>query len=171
MQHPAEYWIKKLDLIQLPEEGGLYRETYRSDMIFVQKQLPNSYQGPRPAITDIYYLLQGKTFSAFHRIRSDEIWHYHAGHSLLVHIIETNGTYHIEPLGFDADRKEKLRVTLPRGCWFAAEMKDKSPDQYVLVSCVVAPGFEFEDFELGKRDVLLNLYPEYKEVIEKLTRN
>jgi len=170
MKHPATYWIKKLDLIQLPEEGGLYRETYRSNMVFAQKDLPDSYTGPRVAITDIYYLVQGKTFSAFHKIRSDEIWHYHVGNPLLVHVIDADGTYHIETLGLDIERGEKLRVTLPRGCWFASEMKDKAPDQYALVSCVVAPGFELADFELGTRDALINQYPQHKEAIRQLTR-
>jgi len=171
MQNTAAYWIKKLDLTPLPEEGGLYKENYRSDMTFKQESLPNTYAGDRTAITDIYYLLQGDMFSAFHKLKSDEIWHYHAGSALRVHCINPSGNYHVETLGTNLEDDEKLRVTLPRGVWFAAELQNKAKENYALVSCVVAPGFEFADFELGNRATLTELYPDYAEIIHKLTRN
>ncbi len=169
MTKDASYWIQKLSLIPLPEEGGMYKETFRSNITIPEAGLPPGYNGSRVAITDIYYLLQGKTFSAFHRLRSDELWHFHTGTTLLVHIIYDNSHYECVHLGRSDNPKSVLRVTLPRGSWFAAEMKDKDDSCYALLSCVVAPGFELSDFEIGKREKLINQFPEYKEVITRLT--
>lgn len=166
----AAYWIDRLQLTPLPEEGGMFREMYRAPLTYQQSALPARYDGPRSALTDIYYLLHGKTFSAFHRLQSDEIWHYHTGTALCVHVINLDGTYVCHTLGFDIERGEQLRVTLPLGCWFAAEMRDKSDDHFALVSCVVAPGFEFQDFELGTRAQLRTEYPAHATIIDRLTR-
>lgn len=174
MQTPtrtAAYWIDRLQLTPLPEEGGMFREMYRSPMIHPQSTLPERYNGPRAAITDIFYLLHAKTFSALHRLTSDEIWHYHTGTTMLVHVIQENGTYVCHNLGLDAECGEALRITLPRGCWFAAEMKEKTDANFALVSCVVAPGFEFQDFELGERMRLQTEYPQHSAVIVRLTRS
>ncbi|MBU0504549.1 MAG: cupin domain-containing protein [bacterium] len=166
----ADHWIKTLGLVPLPEEGGLYKENYRSDMVFDKQNLPERYDSSRTAITDIYYLLQGEMFSAFHRLKSDEIWHYHTGSQMLVHIIDDKGNYCLETLGLNQDQGETLRITFPRGYWFAAEMKDKSQESYALVSCVVAPGFEFSDFELGKKEDLIKEFPQHEKIIQELTR-
>lgn len=170
MATTAQYWIDRLQLTLLPEEGGLYKETYRSPMTYPQTALPKQYGGSRVAITDIYYLLHGTTFSAFHRLASDEIWHYHAGTTMLAHVIDAQGNYTKYMIGSVLERGETLRVTFPAGCWFAAEMQEKTSAHFSLVSCVVAPGFEFQDFELGTRQQLLTQFPQHRSVIERMTR-
>jgi uncharacterized protein len=75
MTKDAEYWIQKLALEAHPE-GGYYRQTYRADLVLAQGALPPQFTGPRPASTAIYFLLEGEDFSAFHRLRSDELWHF-----------------------------------------------------------------------------------------------
>ena len=146
----------------------MYRETFRSAHVLPREALAGRYDGPRVALTDIYYLLHGTLFSGFHQLRSDEIWHYHAGGTLLAHEIRPDGTYTRHALGFDAG--EALRVTFPAGSWFAAELQHKAATDYALVSCVVAPGFEFSDFTLGQRAALLKTFPQHSTVITRLTR-
>lgn len=170
MHHTAAYWIEQLHLTPLPEEGGMYRENFRSADVLQPAGLPARYTSPRSAMTDIYYLLAGDMFSGFHRLASDELWHFHTGDTLLVHVINTDGHYACHRLGHAVDTGETLRVTMPAGCWFAAELADQAKDQFALVSCVVAPGFEFADFELGKRADLLTQYPEHRTLITRLTR-
>lgn len=165
----AEYWIEKLKMTPLPEEGGMYKETYRSTMVHKKENLPERYDGDRTAITDIFYLLHGNEFSAFHKLTSDEIWHHHAGDGMLVHIISEAGDYQKVSIGSDLESGDVLSVAFPLGCWFAAE--PKKTDSYGLVSCVVAPGFEFSDFELGTRAQLNELYSQHYEIINKMTRS
>lgn len=170
MHHTAAYWIEHLQLTPLPSEGGMFRENYRSADVLQPAGLPARFTSPRSAMTDIFYLLAGDMFSAFHRLRSDELWHFHTGDTLLVHVITADGQYVCHRLGHAVDAGETLRVTMPSGCWFAAELADKTADQFALVSCVVAPGFEFADFELGSRAALCAQFPAHREVITRLTR-
>ena len=118
--------------------------------------------------TAIYFLLEGKDFSAFHRLRSDELWHFYAGGSLVVHVIEENGPYSEIQLGSDPEAAEVLQAAVKAGCWFASRLKDSQ--SFALVGCTVAPGFDFEDFELAKRDELVTRYPEHRQLIHRLTR-
>ncbi len=92
MTNSAKYWIDKLGLIAHPE-GGYYRETYRSSLSIAREALPLQFTGPRLVSTAIYFLLEGENFSAFHRLRSDELWHFYVGGPLVVHVIEENGRY------------------------------------------------------------------------------
>lgn len=171
MHHTAAYWIEQLHLTPLPEEGGMYRENFRSADVLQPAGLPARYTGPRSAMTDIFYLLAGDMFSAFHRLASDELWHFHTGDTLLVHVIEPAGTYTCHRMGFQIDAGETLRVTMPAGCWFAAELAERKPDRFALVSCVVAPGFEFADFELGSRAALCAQFSAHREAVTRLTRS
>lgn len=92
MIRDADYWIQKLELQPHPE-GGFYRRTYRADLLLSKEALPPNFKGPRPVATAIYFLLAGENFSAFHRLQSDELWHFYLGGSLIVHVIEPNGSY------------------------------------------------------------------------------
>jgi predicted cupin superfamily sugar epimerase len=167
MTKDAVYWIQKLGLEPHPE-GGYYRQTYRSDLVLARENLPPQYTGPRPASTSIYFLLRGNDFSAFHRLRSDELWHFYLGEALVVHVIEGDGQYSEIQLGNDAEADEVLQAVVTAGCWFASRIrKGKS---FALVGCTVSPGFDFDDFELAKREELARRYPQHREAIDKLTR-
>jgi len=113
-------------------------------------------------------LLEGENFSAFHRLQSDELWHFYLGAPLRVHVIEADGRYSQVRLGSDPEAGEALQAVVRAGCWFASQIKDG--ESFALVGCTVAPGFDFEDFELAKRDRLIEVYPQHRDVISKLTR-
>src|SRR6266481_10175964 len=98
MTASAKCWIDKLGLIAHPE-GGYYRETYRSGLSIAREALPAQFSGPRLVSTAIYFLLEGKNFSAFHRLRSDELWHFYVGSPLAVHVIGPGGDYSELSLG------------------------------------------------------------------------
>ncbi|HEX4166399.1 MAG TPA: cupin domain-containing protein [Bryobacteraceae bacterium] len=157
----AAYWIGKLALKPHPE-GGYYRETYRSGLA------TGTARGARTASTAIYFLLDGENFSAFHRIASDEMWHFYAGASLSVHLIDRNGAHRQIMLGGDAEAGEVFQAVVPAGVWFASCLTKSA--SYALVGCSVAPGFEFEDFELARRSELSAEYPQHRELIRRLTR-
>lgn len=163
----AAYWIDKLKLEPHPE-GGFYRQTYRADLILAKDALPPQFAGPRPASTAIYFLLDGENFSAFHRLRSDELWHFYAGSTLVVHVIDTEGEYSEIKLGSDLEAAEALQAVVKAGCWFASRVQDGK--SFALVGCTVAPGFDFEDFELAKRAELAKAYPQHRKIIVQLTR-
>ena len=168
MRRDAWYWIEKLRLCQHPE-GGWYARTFQSDEILDRNSLPERYPGARLVYTVIYYLLKGSEFSAFHRIKSDEVWHFYAGSGLTLYVIDKAGALHEEKLGSDPQRGESFQALVKAGCWFAARVDD--PASYTLVGCTVAPGFEYEDFELAERSRLTEEYPQHKEIIERLTRS
>jgi predicted cupin superfamily sugar epimerase len=168
MPKVAKYWIEKLKLIPHPE-GGYFRQTYRADLVIEGEALPPNFTGPRSASTAIYFLLDGENFSAFHRIRSDELWHFYAGTSLEIHVIDRTGIYSRLLLGNNPDAGEKFQAVVKAGCWFASCVQD--PRSFALVGCTVAPGFDFEDFELAKRSELNRLFPQHKSLIARLIRS
>jgi uncharacterized protein len=163
----AGYWIEKLGLQKHPE-GGYYKETYRSNEEIAHDSLPKRFSGCRNFSTAIYFLLVGTDFSALHRIKSDELWHFYAGSSLTIHVIEESGKYRPIKLGENFDEGEVFQAVVKAGDWFGATVND--PESYSLVGCTVAPGFDFNDFELGKGEDLIKCYPQYQSLIEKMTR-
>lgn len=158
-----EYWVRKFSMQEHPE-GGYIKQTFRSDRQF---DLPG-YSGPRSAITVIYYLLKSGQFSAFHRIKSDEVWHFYAGSALALYAITGKGDLKRMLLGKDPGGGQTFQAAIEAGSWFAAAVA--SPKSYSLIGCTVAPGFEFEDLELGDRESLVKQYPRHKKIIEKFTR-
>lgn len=167
MLQSAKHWIDTLGLIPHPE-GGYYRETYRSGLSIAQQALPSQFTGPRLVSTAICFLLEGNNFSAFHRLRSDELWHFYAGGPLVVHVIDEQGGHSEILVGNDPEAGEWPQEVVKAGAWFASRVRD--PESFALVGCTVAPGFDFEDFELGKRSELIKLYPQHRQLIEELTR-
>jgi predicted cupin superfamily sugar epimerase len=167
VEEAAGYWIEKLGLVPHPE-GGYYRQTYRSELSIPKEALPAEFGGSRAASTAIYFLLEGENFSAFHRLQSDEVWHFYAGEALVVHVIERGGECSRILLGRDPEAGQVLQAVVRAGCWFASHVADWK--SWALVGCTVAPGFEFEDFEMGKREELVRLYPQHGKLIERLTR-
>jgi uncharacterized protein len=167
MQTAVEGLIKGLSLERHPE-GGYYRQTYRSKGTIPVSVLPAGFTGSRSFATGIYFLLAGDDFSAFHRIRSDEMWHFYAGSSLIIHVIHPGGEYDQIRLGRDILGGEVFQAVVTGGCWFAAHLND--PSDYALVGCTVAPGFDFDDFELADCQDLNEKYPQHAAIITKLTR-
>jgi uncharacterized protein len=163
----AQSWIDRLSLSPHPE-GGYYRVTYQSDLTIVQDALPSVFHGDRSASTAIYFLLAELDFSAFHRIASDELWHFYAGSGLIVHVIDPEGNYSELQLGNAFEAGEVFQAVVKAGCWFASRLKD--PAGFALVGCTVAPGFDFADFEMAKRSELVAAYPKHRKLIEELTR-
>ena len=164
----ADIWIRKLDMLPLPEEGGWYRETYRSDEFIPKHCLPERFSDRRTFATSIYYLLKSDEFSAFHRINQEEIWHFYMGSSLRLHIIDKIGNYSTAVMGPDIDNGAHFQFTINRGDLFAAEVIEA--DHFSLVGCTVAPGFEFDDFQVPDRKDLIKRYPEHAVIIERFTR-
>ncbi len=134
-------------------EGGFYKEVYRSDGFIEQSCLPDNFQGKGNFATSIYYLLEKGDFSAFHRIKSDETWHYYLGGSVLIHIIAENATF---------------QLVIPKGTWFAAE--PATDTEFTLSGCTVAPGFDFADFELADKIKLVEQFPQHQHLIRRLCR-
>ena len=167
MSNSAETWIKRLKLEPHPE-GGYFRQTYRSEITLGRECLPAGFRGPRVASTAIYFLLHGQEFSAFHRLKSDEVWHFYTGSSVSVHVINAGGTYSELRLGIDMDAGEAPQHVVPAGCWFASHVTDWK--SMALVGCTVAPSFDFDDFEMGKRAELITNYSQHRNLIELLTR-
>lgn len=149
--------------LQPHPEGGHYRETYRG-----AGQVRRESQGPvRSAGTAIYYLLHAGAYSAWHRIASDEIWHFYAGEPLDVHMLGGKAGVTTHRLGNALrDRGAVFQAVVPAGCWFGAELL--RPHSYALVGCTVAPGFEFSEFELAGADELLAGYPGQEALIRRL---
>jgi predicted cupin superfamily sugar epimerase len=163
MLQTSAQWIEKLNLKPHPE-GGYYNELYRSKIEV--SRVSSTLININSAFTSIYYLLEGKDYSGFHRIASDEIWYFHKGVPLLIHMIDKNGHYSVQELSDELTGV--LSFMVPAGMWFAAEIPSAS--DFSLVSCAVAPGFEFSEFEMAEKDSMLKKYPEHTEILNKLCR-
>lgn len=159
MEKDATYFIDKLRLTGHPE-GGFFAETYRGE-----QQIVNSEGNKRNISTAIYFLLSDTQKSHFHRIKSDEIWFHHQGETLKISVIK-EGKLEVIYLGADLENGEVLQATIPANCWFASQLKNQKG--FALVSCTVAPGFDFTDFEMAKKLDLQAEYPNYKDIFEEL---
>lgn len=163
----ADIWIKKLRLTPHPE-GGYYREIYSSGLVINKHDLPQIYEGDRTLATSIYFLLRSGEISGFHQLKSDEIWYYNCGSPLKITLITTKGELITEKFGANIEKGEKPQVIIPAGTIFGAEViKNNS---FTLLSCMVSPGFDFNDFKLFSRKELKEQYPEYIDIIKKLTK-
>ncbi|MDG1658478.1 MAG: cupin domain-containing protein [Crocinitomicaceae bacterium] len=157
MNDHIEKLIKHFNLLEHPE-GGYYTEVYRSPIDIPSRD--------RQLMTSIYFLLRSQDVSHFHRIKSDELWFFHSGSPLIVHTLDSEG--HKEHLlGMDMEKGQAPQVLVKAETIFGSTVSD--PDSYSLVSCAVAPGFDFRDFELFKTNELLEAYPDEEEIIRRLT--
>ena len=166
MHENAQQWVERLGLGPHPE-GGFFKETYRSDLNLPVSALGGDFSGGRSVSTSIYYLLSGEDFSALHRIRSDELWHFYDGSPLVVQGLHPTGEredwiLHNDPSGGHP------QAIVAAGTWFGSRLQD--PGGYALVGCTVAPGFDFSDFEMANREALKSAYPEHADWIDSLTR-
>jgi predicted cupin superfamily sugar epimerase len=149
-------------------EGGWFKQTYKSNEQIAAVALPKRFIASRVFSTAIYFLLEKGNFSAFHRIKSDECWHFYAGDPLLIYVIEQNGELKVISLGNDLEKGHSFQYVVPANCWFASRPALKS--EYCFVGCTVSPGFEFEDLELADGTELSVVYPEHKSIIIELCR-
>ncbi|MBS4064281.1 MAG: cupin domain-containing protein [Chitinophagaceae bacterium] len=154
--------------LQPHPEGGYYTRTYYSHEQIAAAYLPQRFTGDRFISTAIYFLLEGKQFSAFHRIKSDELWHFYAGSGLHIYVIHPDGREELLKLGNDIENGYSFQQVVKAGCWFASKPVDENG--FAFAGCTVAPGFDFEDFEMAGKDVLMKEYPQHKEWIEQLCR-
>ena len=161
-----EQIIEHLNLQPHPE-GGYFKETYRSDSIIDQSQLNSNFSGDRNFSTAIYFLLTSDSFSAFHRIKQDEMWHYYKGSPLELHIISKEGVYSKIKIGNDFEKGEVPQYVVKGGDYFAANVFNKN--DYTLVGCTVSPGFDFMDFEMPNKEELLKIFPDCSAIIDKLS--
>ncbi len=162
----SQDYIKKLKLIPHPE-GGYYSEIYRSEGIISQPNLPMRYNGGRAYATTIYYLLESDHVSSLHRLQSDEQWFHLDGSALTIHSISPDGQYSQHRIGKNLVKGELPHAVVPHGSWFGGTVDE--PDSFSLVGCVVAPGFDFDDFELAEPEKLVRQFQQHKSLIEKLT--
>ena len=166
MTPQAQKYIEKLQL-KLHPEGGYYKEIYRAGEIILAEHLPKRYKSSRNFSTSIYFLLEGNQVSNFHRLKSDEQWHFYDGSTIVLYVINENGNLNKNLLGRNIEKGESLQTIVKHNSWFAAELLDKR--SFALIGCTVAPGFDFNDFDLGKRDELINIFPQFRDLIIKFT--
>ena len=164
--YSANYFIEKLNMISHPE-GGFYKEVDVSKENITDKDLNVYFEDTRNLWSSIYFLLGHGEVSNFHRLKSDEMWYYHAGSPLTIYMISPEGKLIEAQLGLNIEKGEKPQILVPKNYIFGSAMNNEG---YALVGCMVSPGFDFKDFELFKREDLLNEYPEHKHIINKLTR-
>lgn len=160
-------FIEQLQLKPHPE-GGFYKQSYRCSEFLTVTSLPDRFKGERPFSTAIYYLLEQGDFSSFHKIKSDECWHFYAGSALHIHIIENDGHYHCIKLGNQIQEGETFQFVVRAGAWFAVEPCPET--LFSLTGCTVAPGFDFEDFEMGNKQALIIQFPQHRDIINRLCR-
>lgn len=160
--------VKNLGLQPHPE-GGFYKQAFKSPHR-VKSLDKNRYDDEeRHAGSAIYYLLNRHDFSAWHRLKSDELWHHYSGSTVRIHIIDKEGNLSSYLLGDPLKNANAThQVHIPAGCWFSAENVNKT--SYSLVGCTVTPAFEFKDFELANRESLSRTYPQHTDIINRLTR-
>ncbi|MGD9634388.1 MAG: cupin domain-containing protein [Pirellulales bacterium] len=163
----AQQVIDRLQLVPLTIEGGYFRETYRAPLRFMSHALPPEYGHERNASTAIYYLLTPDTFSAIHRVKSDEVFHFYAGDAVEMLQLWPDGDTRVSHLGNDLAAGIEPQRVVPAGVWQGCRLVPGG--QWALLGCTVAPGFDYADFELAARDDLLRDYPSQPDLIRALT--
>lgn len=159
--------IARLGLVPLTIEGGYFRETYRAPLQLVAGALPSEYGGERNVSTCIYYLLTPDTFSAIHRVKSDEIFHFYAGDAVEMLQLWPNGDARVVVIHNNLAADREPQVVVPAGVWQGCRLVPGG--SWALMGCTVAPGFDYADFELAGRGTLLAQHPEHSEPIAALT--
>ena len=163
----AEEIITLLKLKPHPNEGGFFSETWRADETIPPGVLPTRYASARAFGTCIYYLLTPTTFSAIHRLQSDEIFHFYLGDPVEMLQLWPDGAGKTVVLGSDLQSRMRPQVIVPRGVWQGSRLV--SGGKFALLGCTVAPGFDFADYEHGRRADLIEGYPDFWEKIVALT--
>ena len=164
----AQKIIDMYRLVPLTDEGGYYRETYRSKEFLSANKLPGRYIGDRSYYSSIYYLLTSETKSLVHRIKSDEVFHFYSGYPVEMLQLYPEGDGKTITLGNSIIDGDEFQLRVSNGVWMGMQLKPGG--EYALMGTSVSPGFEFDDLELASRDILIRDYPEFKNKILELTR-
>ncbi len=159
--------IRMLDLQPLAIEGGFFRETYRSKRRLAPSCLGDPYQQEKAAGTAIYYLLTPETFSALHRLPTDEIFHHYLGGAVEMLQLWPDGRSSVVLLGSDLAAGQRPQVVVPAGVWQGSRLLPGA--DFALMGTTMAPGFDYADFESGMRGELIQRYPGELERIRLLT--
>ncbi|MFQ5788286.1 MAG: cupin domain-containing protein [Thermodesulfobacteriota bacterium] len=163
----AEKLIEILNLKPHPMEGGFYAEIYRSDDIIPKAFLPERYNEDKTLGTSIYYLLTRNTKSLIHRLPTDEIYHFYLGDPVQMVQLYPDGVVKNIILGHDILAGQRLQVLVSRGVWQGSHLVDGG--SFALMGTTMAPGFDSSDFEGADKKYMIKRYPEYKDLILKLT--
>lgn len=164
----AQSLIEKFGLSPLPIEGGYFVETYRSDETVPGSALDARYGQGKALSTAIYYLLTPDTFSAMHKLRSDEVFHFYAGDPVEMLRLYPDGSHTVVTLGSDIGAGHTPQIVVPRGTWQGCRIIDGG--KFALLGTTVSPGFDRTDYEHGDRDELTRKYPDCAQLIKALTR-
>jgi len=157
-----------LKLEPLPMEGGFFAQAYRSRHNLTNGALPSGYSGPRSFATAIYYLLTPDTFSAMHRLRGDEVYHFYLGDPVEMLMLKSNGAAEAILIGPNIAAGMRLQHAVCGGTWQGSRLA--AGGKFALMGTTMSPGFDPADFELGNRDALSAAYPCYAPLIAMLTR-
>ncbi len=161
----ADYFVEKLRMKPHPE-GGYYREVYQNPLTISESCLPSSFDGKRKLASTIYFLLEQDQVSQLHWLRSDEVWFFHHGSVLDIHLIDQSGNHSIKKLGLDPGKGEYPQILVPADMIFGARPVDKNG--FTLVSTMVSPAFEFRDFELYKTEDVCKRFPHLRSALSKI---
>ena len=164
----AEEIIARLKLKPHPKEGGFYLETYRDGETIPASVLPARYSGPRAFGTCIYYLLTPSTFSAMHRLQSDEIFHFYLGDPVEMLQIAADGSAETVIMGQDIAAGMQPQHVVPGGYWQGARLLDGGT--FALLGTTMSPGFDYADYRSGRRTELFNKFPQHSDKLRFLTR-
>lgn len=159
--------VRALNLVPLPQEGGLYAETYRSARILPAGAAGPEQTGPRACATAIYYLVTPTRFSALHRVASTEIFHFYLGDPVHMLQLHPDGTGATHVIGADIPAGQRPQLAVPRGVWQGTRLVPGG--RFALLGCTVSPGFDFADYEHGQRAALVRQYPRWAKEIDALT--
>jgi predicted cupin superfamily sugar epimerase len=167
---PAQKLIQHFNMQKIPDEGPWFTVTYRSQDVLDTNGLPARYQGRRVAATAIYAVQTKEDFSAMHKLATDEIWHFYGGDPLEMLLLYPDGRGEIVTVGPDVFKGQHPQLVIPRDVWQGSIPIGAGPESYSFFGNTLAPGFEFDDFEMGYRDDLQNRYPRFARHIARLTR-
>jgi predicted cupin superfamily sugar epimerase len=170
MDLTSEKIIQLLNLEPLRGEGGLFRQTYISSDISRREHLPERYSGNKPFGTAIYYLLTSDpdSFSAMHKLPTDEIWHFYLGDPVEMLELHPDGSSRMRILGQDITNGQLVQHVIPKGIWQGSHLV--AGGKFALLGTTMAPGFTPEDYVSGDREALVGMYPSERALIQKLTR-
>ena len=163
----ADQIIRLLKLEKHPKEGGYFRETYRCAGAVAVDRLPPACTGPRSLGTAIYYLLTPDSFSALHRLPGDEIFHHYLGDAVEMLMLHAGGRAQVVRIGKDLAAGESPQVVVPGGTWQGSRLV--AGGAFALLGCTMAPGFDYDDYRHGDRDVLIREFPSHADRISALS--
>tara|TARA_Y100000588_G_C13924763_1_gene783077 strand:- start:250 stop:819 length:570 start_codon:yes stop_codon:yes gene_type:complete len=162
--------VTSLNMQKIPHEGPWFLQTYKSKEV-LEGKLAERYRGPRYAYTAIYVLITKEDFSAMHRLKTEELWHFYTGSPIELLLLHPDGSGETVILGTDFAAGQRAQFLVPSGTWMGAITSGTEEETYSLAGTTLSPGFEFADYEPGYREKLINLYPEFNDEITVRTRD